>query len=173
MRPMSENSGRADDVALVPGSIASHLSCLLVKLGQVSFRLQEAALAPLDLRVRHFSVLQGLADRGPSVQLELGRYLRIDPATMAAVLDDLGRIEAVSRERSPEDRRRYIVTLTAEGEGLLSRAVAAIEAVDATFRADLQHKPASDLLEDLRHLAADPALAAAFDTAADRRTPNR
>lgn len=135
MRPMTEHSHRADDIALVPGSIASHLSCLLVKLGQVSFRLQEAALAPLDLRVRHFSVLQGLADRGPSVQLELGRYLRIDPATMAAVLDDLGRMDAVSRERALEDRRRYIVTLTPEGQGLLSRAVAAIEAVDTTFAA--------------------------------------
>lgn len=165
MGPMIEDSDRANDIALVPGSIASHLSCLLVKLGQVSFRLQEAALAPLNLRVRHFSVLQALADRGPSVQLELGRYLRIDPATMAAVLDDLGGMSAVARERAPEDRRRYIVTLTPEGQGLLSRAVAAVEAVDATFRAALQPQPESDPLDGLRVLASDPALAAAFDAA--------
>ncbi len=163
MGPMIENSDRADDIALVPGSIASHLSCLLAKLGQVSFRLQEAALAPLNLRVRHFSVLQALADRGPSGQLELGRYLRIDPATMAAVLDDLGRMGAVSRERAPEDRRRYIVTLTPEGRGFLRQAVAAIEKVDATFRAAVQHQPESDPLKSLKLLAADPALAAAFD----------
>lgn len=162
---MIENSHHANDIALVPGSIASHLSCLLVKLGQVSFRLQEAALAPLNLRVRHYSVLQALADRGPSVQLELGRHLRIDPATMAAILDDLGRIGAVSRERAPEDRRRYIVTLTPEGQGLLNRAVAAIEAVDATFQAALQHSPESDPLKSLKLLAADPVLAAAFDAA--------
>jgi DNA-binding MarR family transcriptional regulator len=80
---MREHTAAPGESTLVPGSIASHQSCLLVKLGQVSFRLQEAALAALDLRVRHFSVLQALADRGPSVQLELGRYLRIDPATMA------------------------------------------------------------------------------------------
>lgn len=162
---MIENSDHGNDIALVPGSIASHLSCLLVKLGQVSFRLQEAALAPLDLRVRHFSVLQALADRGPSVQLDLGRYLRIDPATMAAVLDDLDRVGAVSRERAPEDRRRYIVTLTPEGQDLLGRAVGAIETVDATFQAALQHQPEPDPLGGLRLLASDPALAAAFDAA--------
>ena len=149
--------------ALVPGGIAAHASCLLVKLGQVAYRLQEDRLAPLDLRVRHFSVLQGLADAGPIVQLELARYLRIDPATMAAALDHLEQRGAVARTRSPQDKRRYVVTLTQAGIDLLADAQAALSTVDEAIGHDLSAAEASQLHALLGRLGASAALADAYD----------
>ena len=153
--------------SLVPGGIASHTSCLLVKLGQVAYRLQETRLAELDLRVRHFSVLQGLADEGPIVQLELGRHLRIDPATMATTLDHLERRGAVSRERSPEDRRRYVVALTAEGRTLLEAARERLDEVDALLEADLSATRSKALKGALGGLADSATVIDAVDRSED------
>jgi DNA-binding MarR family transcriptional regulator len=149
--------------SLVPGGIASHTSCLLVKLGQVAYRLQETRLAELDLRVRHFSVLQGLADEGPIVQLELGRHLRIDPATMATTLDHLERRGAVSRERSAEDRRRYVVALTPEGTRLLAAARERLDEVDALLATDLGATKGTALTRALTALADSATLIEAVD----------
>ena len=77
------------ELPLVPGTVAEHTTCLLVKLGQVMFRIAEADLGPYGLRVRHYSILQALIDNGPMSQHALGGYLRIDPATMVTTLDDL------------------------------------------------------------------------------------
>ena len=150
------------DAALVPGTIGAHTSCLLVKLGQVAYRLEEVALAPLDLRVRHFSLLQVLADCGPIGQINLGRYLRIDPATMAGALEHLESLGAVQRDRDPQDRRRYLVALTEAGHGLLASANNALEQVDATLRTDLSASTTSDLHTLLTEVSRSPALTEAF-----------
>jgi DNA-binding MarR family transcriptional regulator len=148
--------------SLAPGGIANHPSCLLVRLGQVAYRLQEQAIGPLGVRVRHFSVLQMLADLGPTGQVDLGRQLRIDPATMAAALDHLESLEAVVRERDAADRRRYVVAITAEGRGLLKRIVAAFARVDRMIDDELGDR-AGDLLDSLRSIADSQPLIDAFD----------
>lgn len=148
--------------ALVPGTIGAHTSCLLVKLGQVAYRLEEVALAPLDLRVRHFSLLQGLADCGPIGQIDLVRYLRIDPATMAAALEHLEALGAVERERDANDRRRYVVALTSSGRDLLARADNALKQVDATLRADLSAPASAQLHDLLTEVSRSATLAEAF-----------
>lgn len=163
---MSESAAEPGGVAaLVPGSIANHASCLLLKLGQAAFRLQEAQLASLDLRVRHFSVLQGLADEGPIGQVDLGRYLRMDPATMTAALDHLQARGAVVRERDVADRRRYVVDLTASGRDLLAEVQGKLDGVDALLATDIGAGALEALREALLGLAVSPALLASLETA--------
>ncbi|MDO7867048.1 MarR family winged helix-turn-helix transcriptional regulator [Nocardioides jiangxiensis] len=147
---------------LVPGGIANHPSCLLVRLGQVAYRLQEQAISPLGVRVRHFSVLQLLADLGPTGQVDLGRQLRIDPATMAAALDHLESLDAVVRERDTADRRRYVVALTRDGRALLQQIVAAFGRVDRMIDDELGGR-AGDLLTSLQTIATSQPLIEAFD----------
>src|ERR1700735_4549281 len=91
-------------VPLVPGRMAGHTSCVLQKLGQVIFRLMEAELAGLGLRIRHYSVLGALLDRGRMSQQDIGTYLRIDAATMVATIDDLEKRSLVRRNRREDDR---------------------------------------------------------------------
>lgn len=149
--------------SLVPGSIADRASCLLTRLGQVTFRLQERALRPLGVRVRHFSVLQALADLGPTGQVDLGRHLRIDPATMAGTLDHLESLMAVTRERDPSDRRRYVVALTDDGARLLSRIVERLVEVESVLEAELGQPGLGELQASLDVLARSRALAGALE----------
>lgn len=150
-------------VPLAPGGIGDRALCLLVKVGQVSYRMAETALAPLDLRIRHFSVLQGLADVGPIPQGELGRYLRIDPATVTAALDQLEARGAVARERDAADRRRYVVALTDSGRGLLVRIGTAFDDAERALAADLGTEGVGELRALLAVLNQSPAMIAAFD----------
>lgn len=153
------------DPALVPGSVADHASCLLIKLGQVTFRLAEDRLAELGLRVRHYSILQALADNGPMSQLALGGYLRIDPATMVSSLDDLERAESAARARDPQDRRRYVVELSFAGREVLKRANRVLERLDDDALADLPDRDRQALQRILTRLSSAPSLPAAFDAA--------
>jgi DNA-binding MarR family transcriptional regulator len=153
---------------LVPGTVAEHTSCLLVKLGQVMFRLAEADLGDLGLRVRHYSILQALADNGPMSQLALGAYLRIDPATMVSSLDDLEGAALAARARDPQDRRRYLVEITRSGRKILSRANPALEDLDDRALADLSATDRKALHRILGKLAGGPTLPPAFDAVRDQ-----
>ncbi len=153
----------SDLTPLAPGGIGDRALCLLVKLGQVSYRLAEDVLAPLDLRIRHFSVLQGLADVGPIAQVELGRYLRIDPATTTATLDLLESRGAVARTRDAADRRRYVVELTAAGRDLLARVDEAFAGAERILGADVGTAGLADLRAALGGLNVSATLAAYVD----------
>jgi len=148
---------------LVPGYVAEHTSCLLVKLGQVLFRLAEDQLEPLGLRVRHYSILQALADNGAMSQLALGAYLRIDPATMVGSLDDLKQLAFAARTRDPRDRRRHVVDATTAGCRVLAAANDALVELDTRVTADLPAPQRPVLHQLLNALSAGPALPAASD----------
>ena len=103
---------------------------LFVRLARVSRSAMAEALTAVDLRPQDFAVLSELAEEGPSSQLELGRALRIDPGNLVGLLDRLERGAMIARERDPEDRRRHVVRLTAEGKHQLREARrAAMQAV--------------------------------------------
>lgn len=160
---MTERGGVDGGAAsLVPGGIADHPSCLLVRLGQVAYRLQEQAVRPLGVRVRHFSVLQALDDLGPTGQVDLGRHLRIDPATMVSALEHLETLGAVVRERDPADRRRYVVALAPTGSDLLAEIVEAFSKVDRMIDDELG-EASSGLRDALRTVAESESLIEAFD----------
>jgi DNA-binding MarR family transcriptional regulator len=153
---------------LVPGTVGQHTGCLLVKVGQVLFRLAEDDLASLGLRVRHYSILQALADNGPMSQLSLGAFLRIDPATMVNSLDDLERAELAARARDPLDRRRHVVQITAAGRDLLAEVSQVFEGWDERAFADLSATDRRSLFRILTKLASGPTLAALFDASRDQ-----
>lgn len=153
---------------LVPGTVAEHTACLLVKLGQVLFRLAEDELGDLGLRVRHYSILQALADNGPMSQLGLGGYLRIDPATMVSSLDDLERAGLAARTRDPQDRRRYLVELTADGRRLLAAANPALDILDDRAFGALSATDRKALHRILHKLQAHPSVVGLFEAVRDQ-----
>jgi DNA-binding MarR family transcriptional regulator len=151
---------------LVPGTVGDHTSCLLVKLGQVMFRLAEEELP--GLRVRHYSILQALADNGPMPQLALGAYLRIDPATMVSSLDDLENAGHAARVRDPGDRRRYLVEITETGRSVLAGANDRLVELDDQAFAELSSTDRKTLHRILSKLASGTTLPAAFDAVRDQ-----
>jgi DNA-binding MarR family transcriptional regulator len=54
--------------------------------------------------------------------------MRIDRTTMVSLIDGLERAGYVKRERNPDDRRAYVITLTAAGRRAQGRAEKAVDA---------------------------------------------
>jgi len=77
------------------------------------------ALAPLGIDGRELAVLAVLAAHDPLSQLEVAGRLGVDRTTMVALVDTLETKQLVARRRSPHDRRRNIVELTATGREVL------------------------------------------------------
>ena len=77
-----------------------------------------------------------LAAVGPCSQQVLSEELRIDRSVMVGIADDLEQTGYVRRERSPEDRRAYAVTITTPGRRALAKAEKTIpDFLDHTFAA--------------------------------------
>jgi len=93
-------------------------------------RRSESALAPLGLRTRHLVALTVLRDRGDVTQRDLATALVLDSTNIVGLLNELEAKGLVHRRRSPEDRRRHVVSLTGEGVSLLYQAETALTAVE-------------------------------------------
>jgi DNA-binding MarR family transcriptional regulator len=150
-------------VPLVPGSIANHTSCLILKVGQVMFRLMEDQLSALGLRIRHYSLLATLADLGSMSQGQLGAYLRIDGATMVATIDDLEGLGLVERRRAQRDRRQSVVSITEDGRAMLRRVEELMRSLDEEYLQDVTANQQTQLRWLMQKLSQGKVLATAFD----------
>lgn len=109
----------------------------------------ERALAAVDLQTRDFFVLASLASAPDLSQQDLSRLLNLDPTTVVAVIDELERREYVERKRNPEDRRRYILTLTDAGRGALAEADRVATEIESAFFGELKRAERDALREML------------------------
>jgi DNA-binding MarR family transcriptional regulator len=109
---------------------AQRCTALIDHLGRLSRARSEAVLAPLGLRPRHLVALTVMRDHGPSTQQDLAGLLNIDRTNLVGLLNELEGAGHVERRRSPEDRRRHIVVLTAAGRARLEAAEDALAEVE-------------------------------------------
>jgi DNA-binding MarR family transcriptional regulator len=118
-------------VASTPGTVEiAHQSLVLIHhLDRVARRSSEIALEPTGLRPRHVVALTILRAHGAMPQGALGDALRLDPANLVGLLNELEQLALLQRRRDPEDRRRHIVELSPAGETALSGAEAALASV--------------------------------------------
>jgi DNA-binding MarR family transcriptional regulator len=103
------------------------------RVGQLLFVAQQAAqalaierLEPLGLSPRAWGVLSTLVESGPLTQIELATTMSIDRTAMVYLIDDLEEQALVERVRSPQDRRAFLIHLTANGQDTQRRAAAAL-----------------------------------------------
>src|SRR3954471_10380465 len=85
------------------------------------------ALRPPRVELRHFAVLIVLADRGPTLQRDLGAETGSDKAGIMRVVDDLERKGLAVRKAVPGDRRARAVEITPAGLELFDAAHVAAE----------------------------------------------
>lgn len=67
-----------------------------------------------------FSALVRLAEHGQCSQNHLGRLASMDVATIKGVVDRLKHKGFVTVEKDPDDKRRALISLSAEGETMIS-----------------------------------------------------
>jgi DNA-binding MarR family transcriptional regulator len=137
----------ADDVLTSAGY-------LLLKAGHyISIEL-ETALASLGLTGRELLVMsyvratEGLSQQGLSARLGL------DPTLVVALVDSLEERSFVRRTKDPADRRRNILSLSADGIAVHDAAVAAAQRAEDSFLEPLTPRQRTQLRTTLRAVMA-------------------
>lgn len=124
-------------------------------LKHVQIRLTDAVakvLEPFGVDGRELAVLVVLAGEYPLSQLEAANRLGVDRTSMVAIIDTLEDKGLVERRRSPEDRRKNIVELTAAGQDCLREAEHARMEAERVFLAPLAEGEADQLSRTLQTL---------------------
>jgi DNA-binding MarR family transcriptional regulator len=147
-----------------------HAAHLLSRAGRAqSARLTER-LAALDLRPKHFALLNRIALAEGSSQQQLGRSLELDPSALVATIDDLERQGLAERRRHPTDRRCHALYLTPAGQATLRQARAAARRTAEHLLAALSDEQIASLNELLETVVAD--LDRGLDDAAKASAPD-
>ena len=130
------------------------------RVGQLLFVAQQAAqtlaterLEPLGLSPRAWGVLSTLAESGSMTQIELATALAIDRTAMVYLLDELEEQGLVQRVRNPEDRRSFLIHLTAPGEQTQRKAAAGLAGAAETLLKPLDTVERRQLVDLLARIA--------------------
>ncbi len=125
---------------------------LLYKCGWWLQHETEAALRKLDLRDRHLTALTILEADDSQSQQDLARHLSLDPTLVVALIDDLEERGLCARVRHAEDRRRYVIQLTAKGRRVYREARALAAKVGDDVFAPLSREERTALTELLKRV---------------------
>ena len=106
-----------------------------------------------DLTPPQFAALAKLADVGETSQNQLGSLIAMDAATVKGVIDRLKARGLVDLTKHDADKRRLMVSLTAEGRETIERLIPLAEAITAETLAPLSRKEATTLLKLLSRIA--------------------
>lgn len=117
----------------LPTFTLTSVGFLLNKLAQRLVHTAAVGLSDIGIQARHVGVLATVAEYGPASQKTIGESLLIDRTTMVGLVDDLERLEFVTRSPDPTDRRAVLVALTPLGHRTLGRAKEVIAGVEADF----------------------------------------
>ncbi|MFK8908199.1 MarR family winged helix-turn-helix transcriptional regulator [Streptomyces sp. YS-3] len=127
-------------------------------LGRVAARgrsMVARAIGREGAKMWHHAVLAAVSEHGPLAQADLGRRIALDPKDLVGVLNDLQADGYVVREPDPRDRRKNAVTVTPEGEAMLTRCAAAAERANDTLLAPLSAAEREQLMELLRRIGVE------------------
>jgi DNA-binding MarR family transcriptional regulator len=128
---------------------------LLSRAGRAQSARLAAQLAGLDLRPKHFALLNLVELSEGSSQQQLGRSLQMDPSALVETIDDLERKGLAERRRDPADRRRRPVYLTRAGRITLGRARAAARQAAEDLLGSLDDEQVASLSELLETVVVD------------------
>ncbi|POX44897.1 MarR family winged helix-turn-helix transcriptional regulator [Streptomyces sp. Ru72] len=138
-----------------PTPLESRLGYLLKHAQRRLADASAEALAPFGVDGHQLAVLVVLAGQEPLSQVEVAGRLGVDRTTMVSLIDGLEDRGLVERRRSPRDRRKNVVELTAAGEDCLRRGEQARREAERRFLAPLTEQEATELVRTLRRLVAD------------------
>jgi DNA-binding MarR family transcriptional regulator len=114
---------------------------LLRRANQRHTALFTRRFAAYDLTPLQFAVMMKLADHAEGLsQNHLGRLTAMDPNTTQGVVQRLLERELISRLRSTEDRRRFVLSLTALGKTLTAELIEQGFAISAETLEPLSEK---------------------------------
>src|SRR5438093_11735958 len=105
-----------------PPSLLDQDVFLLTRISMAARGEYTELLAQRGMSRWDVAVLAVLIDNGPTVQREIADQLGMHASDLVAILDGLLTSEFVARQRDPDDRRRYVITVTRAGRAAFSKA---------------------------------------------------
>ena len=145
------------DVNGVAAGDASGLTSTVVfrlgTLGAVATDRFTREIKGLGLKPKHVGLMAALSLAAAASQQELAARMGVAPSLVVSLADYLEGLGALQRVRDPEDRRRQVLTLTEEGQGLLDRCTSMARTLDEEFVTALTEDQRKALDEALRVLA--------------------
>ena len=126
---------------------------LLVIAAGAAQTLATERLEPLGLSPRAWGVLSTLVESGPRTQIELAAATATDRTAMVYLLDDLESRGLAERKPNPDDRRSYLIHLTAQGKKTQQRAAAELANQADTLLTPLDAAERRQLIELLTRIA--------------------
>src|SRR6266571_2373514 len=120
-----------------PKELRSSTAHLLKRLGWAIKDRAMGAYEATGLSPYHHAVLAVLDEGPPETQAMIADALGYDRSHLVGLLDELEERGLIERRRDPSDRRRHLVSLTAEGKRALNRLRSISKRVDDEFFAPL------------------------------------
>ena len=133
--------------------VGDRLSYLLKRAHADLAVLHEQHLAPFGINAGELAVLMLIQSREPESQQRVARRLGIDRTTMVELIDVLEYKDLVTRRPDTVDRRRKVLTLTAQGQATLPRAVQASDQAEQQLLVGLEEDERVLLRSLLRRIA--------------------
>jgi DNA-binding MarR family transcriptional regulator len=137
---------------------------LLARLGFAFKGKAIAACEKAGFELYDYGVLALLAEGARQTQSTIADSLTVDPSRLVALLDSLEKRGLIVRQRDTQDRRRHLVSITAEGKRELGRLRALIKGLEEEFFAPLDAESRKTLHDLLLHLASELDPRCAFAT---------
>ena len=126
---------------------------LLRRCHQIAVAIFHDECERFDLTPMQFAVLDALLDNGPQDQVTLGGAVALDRTTISLVIRKLEQHKLVRREKSAQDQRAKIVSITAAGKYLVAEALPAVKSAQQRIIAPLDDVETAQLLRLLEKLA--------------------
>jgi DNA-binding MarR family transcriptional regulator len=136
-----------------PAELVDSASFLLKKLGYKAKERAFEAFEEVGMNPYQYAVLAALAEDTRETQGSLADALGYDRGQMVGMLDELEEQGFVQRRRDPDDRRRQVVSITAEGRKALTRLRALSRKLEDELFAPLSGDERERLHELLLQLA--------------------
>jgi DNA-binding MarR family transcriptional regulator len=136
-----------------PKELLESSTFLLKRLGFAAKEASHDAFEGTGLSAFHFAVLALLEEDPRETQALIADALGYDRSHIVRLLDELEERELVMRKRDPEDRRRHVVKLTADGRAMLRRLQALMRRMEEDFLAPLNPEQREQLHGLLGELA--------------------
>lgn len=121
---------RAADARVDLGCLPRLLGFNLRRAHLCMWRHYVAVIGENNIRPGLFSLLVLVGSNPGIAQIELGRHLGIDKASIVALLDRLEKDGLLDRLRSTRDRRRHGIYLTTRGAEALESLVSQVRALE-------------------------------------------
>jgi DNA-binding MarR family transcriptional regulator len=137
----------------LPEELVRSTTFLLKRLG---FAAKERALAAYEstgLHPYHHAILVTLDEGTRETQGSIADALGYDRGQLVGLLDELEERGLLERKRDPQDRRRHVVTMTAEGKRMLKRLRTLAREIEDDFLEPLSEKERARLHALLLELA--------------------